>query len=140
MTKSMLALLFLYCLACTKNEVVPPAPPPLPLVPPPKRAHHELVYDEANRRIFMTTGSTPLNGGSSFAFFNDIWTYDGLQWQQSGNAGDERSGVRMAYDSKNQKIYAYGGFDGAKPLSDLRVFENGNWTTLADLPQLKAAE
>jgi hypothetical protein len=139
MMKFTVAVLFLYGLACTKNEMAPP-PTVQELVPPPHRAHHELVYDEANRRVFMTAGSTPLNGGSSYTFFNDVWTYDGQQWQQSGTAGDERSGIRMAYDSKRSRIYSYGGFDGAKPLSDLRVFENGSWTTLTDLPEMKAAE
>jgi len=137
--KSIFVLLFLYCMACSK-AIVEPTPPPVKLVPPPKRAHHELVYDEVNQRVLMTAGSTPLNGGSSYAFFNDIWTYNGQQWKQDSIAGDKRSGIRMAYDSKRHKIYSFGGFSGTSSLSDLRVFENGNWTTVTNLPQMKAAE
>ena len=79
---------------------------------PPKRAHHQLVYDEAGKTVMMTGGSTPLNGGQSFNFFNDLWTYNGKNWKQVGKAGDERSGIALAYDTKRNKIFSYGGFTG----------------------------
>jgi hypothetical protein len=107
---------------------------------PPLRAHHALVYDEANRSVFLTAGSTPLNGGQSFAIYNDCWRFNGQQWQQTGAAGDQRSGIRLAYDSKEHKIYSFGGWIDGNSLSDLRVFENGNWKTVSQLPGMKASE
>jgi len=77
---------------------------------PPKRAHHEMIYDPTNKVVMMTAGSTPLNDGNAFQFYNDIWHFDGKQWSRAGNAGDERSGIRMAYDSKRKQIFTYGGF------------------------------
>ncbi len=44
---------------------------------PEKCAHHELVYDEVNKVVLMTAGSTPLNAGQSEKFFNDLWKCDG---------------------------------------------------------------
>ncbi len=35
---------------------------------PPKRAHHELIYDEANKTILMTAGSTPVDGAILMIF------------------------------------------------------------------------
>ena len=107
---------------------------------PDKRAHHEMVYDEAGKSIVMISGSTPLNGGQSFKFFNDIWSYRNSQWSRVANSGNERSGVRMAYDSKRQKIFSYGGFNGSSSLGDLRMLEGNEWKTISDIPDMKAAE
>jgi hypothetical protein len=107
---------------------------------PPLRAHHALVYDEASKSVFLTSGSTPLNGGQSFAMYNDCWRFDGQQWKQTGEAGDQRSGNRLAYDSKEHKIYSFGGWIDGNSLSDLRVFEKGNWKTISQLPEMKASE
>src|SRR5215218_4825937 len=76
---------------------------------PPKRAHHELIYDPASKIILMTGGSTP-NSDNTGIFYNDIWSYDGRSWIFLGKEGDERSGIRLAYDSKRKKIYSFGGF------------------------------
>jgi tetratricopeptide (TPR) repeat protein len=107
---------------------------------PPKRAHHELVYDEASNRIIMTAGSTPLNGGSSFDVFNDIWNFDGKVWSLSGTAGDKRSGIKMAYDTKRNKLFSFGGWSNGNSLAELRVLENGDWKVLSNLPEMKASE
>lgn len=107
---------------------------------PPKRAHHELVYDEIGRTIVMTAGSTPLNGGSSFDFFNDVWRFDGKEWKLSGMAGDKRSGIKLACDLKNNKLYSFGGYANNSSLAELRVLENGDWKVLSDHPEMKAAE
>lgn len=107
---------------------------------PGRRAHHALVYDGHQKTIMMTTGSTPLEGGRSFQFYNDLWSFDGNKWTMVGRAGDERSGIGLAFDSKRKKIYSFGGFSGNRSLDDFRVLEAGNWKTLAHLPEMTAAE
>src|SRR6185503_19543953 len=107
---------------------------------PALRAHHELVYDEKNEVVLMTAGSTPLNGGSSFEMYNDIWIFNGSGWKQSGSAGDKRSGIRMTYDSKRGKLFSFGGWIDGNSLAELRVLENGEWKTLSNLPEMKSAE
>lgn len=106
---------------------------------PGKRAHHELVYDDDKKMIVMTAGSTPTNGGQSGKFFNDIWQYNGT-WTKGGKAGDVRSGIRLAYDTKRKKLFSYGGFGDPGPLAELRVLEGNEWKTLTDNPEMKAAE
>ena len=107
---------------------------------PPRRAHHELVYDEGSKTILMTGGSTPLNGGSSFDMFNDLWQFDGKEWKQTGSAGDKRSGMKMVYDTKRHKLYSFGGWIDGNSLAELRVLENGDWKVLTNLPEMKASE
>ncbi|MBL7744249.1 MAG: hypothetical protein JNN00_12300 [Chitinophagaceae bacterium] len=104
------------------------------------RAHHELAYDEKNEVVIMTAGSTPLNGGSSFEMYNDLWKFDGKAWKQDGTAGDKRSGIRMAYDSKRKKLFSFGGWMEGNSLPELRVMENGEWKTVSGLSGMKAAE
>lgn len=110
-----------------------------PLLPP-RRAHHALVYDELNNCVLMTAGSTPLNGGSSFNFFDDSWCFDGGSWKENAGTGERRSGIQLAFDSKRKKIYSFGGFTGDSSCSDLRVLENGKWVTISYLPGNAAAE
>jgi tetratricopeptide (TPR) repeat protein len=107
---------------------------------PPKRAHHELVYDEGNNKIILTAGSTPVDSGKSYRFFNDVWAFDGKKWKPQGTAGDERSGIKMAYDSKRHKIFSFGGYANNVSLAELRMLEKGEWKTLSSLPEMKAAE
>jgi tetratricopeptide (TPR) repeat protein len=108
---------------------------------PPVRAHHALVYDEASKSVIMTAGSTPLNGGQSYKFFNDVWKFDGTKWRLAGNAGDERSGIRLAYDSKQKKIFSYGGYlANGKSAGELRMLDGKEWKVLANLPEMIAAE
>jgi hypothetical protein len=105
------------------------------------RAHHQVFYHDGNKAIMMAGGSTPLNGGSSFRFFNDLWRYDGKTWVSSGKAGDERSGVAIAFDTKRNKLYSYGGFTGDNTShAELREFVNGQWKNLSDLPEMTATE
>jgi tetratricopeptide (TPR) repeat protein len=113
---------------------------PEPANIPHRRAHHALAYDEKNNSIVLTAGSTPLDGGQSFRFFNDIWRYENESWVKLAPAGDERSGIALAYDSKRNKLYSFGGFLGRQSSAQLRVLENGEWKVLTDRPEMKAAE
>lgn len=107
---------------------------------PPKRAHHALVYDEKQNTILMTGGSTPIDGGKSYLVFNDLWKFDGNKWVKTGNAGDERSGMGLAFDEKQKQIASFGGFANNKPLEELRLLVNNEWKTITALPEMKLTE
>ncbi len=108
---------------------------------PDKRAHHELVYDDGTGTVLMTAGSTPLNGGESFRFFNDVWRYGATGWIKSGVAGDERSGIKLVFHTRNRALYSYGGFLAGNQCSgQLRVLQDGEWKVISDLAEMKAAE
>ena len=107
---------------------------------PPLRAHHSLVYDETTKTVLLTGGSTPLNGGSSFKVYNDVWSFDGKKWTLKGTAGDERSSMALAYDTKRKTFYSFGGYTNEGSRSEFRIFENNNWKELPGIPGVIAAE
>jgi hypothetical protein len=108
---------------------------------PEKRAHHAMIYDENSATIKVTAGSSPQNGGSSFLFFDDVWSYDGTTWKKDGAVADRRSGVALAYDSKRNSIFSLGGFSNNNQcLSDLRELKDDAWTSVNSNPELTMAE
>jgi len=106
---------------------------------PPRRAHHALIYDEGRQRILMTAGSTPIDGGRSFTFFNDLWQFDGAGWTALPSSGGMMSGIALAYDAKGKRVLSFGGYNG-QSLGDLRVLEPTGWRTLGTLAAMPAAE
>jgi hypothetical protein len=108
---------------------------------PSKRAHHELIYDPVNKVVLMMNGSTPLNGGSSFQFYNDVWKYDGKAWTKIGNAGDERSGIKLAFDTKRHLLFSFGGFLSNNSCSgEMWEWFDGYWSMVTNEAGMKAAE
>src|SRR5688572_22039219 len=79
---------------------------------PPQRAHHSMTYDEATKRVVLTGGSTPRDGGSRFEFFNDLWEFDGKAWTQRPSSGEPVSGVALAYDPRRRRLLSFGGYRG----------------------------
>lgn len=114
-------------------------PAETPVTPSP-RGHHALVFDEGAGNVFLTAGSTPLEGGRSFRFFNDVWTFDGRAWKPHGEAGDRRSGNRLVFDPERREILSFGGYLDGASLGDLRAWRDGAWVTLSDSPGMIAAE
>ena len=90
---------------------------------PPRRAHHSLIYDPVLRKVLLTGGSTPINEGQAFQFFNDVWAWDGTRWSRVGASGKELSGARLAYDSRRSRVVSFGGYADGLPLGDVRVLE-----------------
>lgn len=106
---------------------------------PPRRAHHSLVYDIANRRVLLWGGSTPIDSGRSSTFFNDTWAWDGRQWTLLGENGQKFSGARLAYDTRRNRVVSFGGYN-RMPLADLRTFDGRDWLTLGQHPEIRVAE
>ena len=107
---------------------------------PPRRAHHSLVYDDAGKRVLLTGGSTPVDSGRSFVFFNDTWAFDGTRWTKLGEAGQRLSGAQLAYDTKLNRIMSFGGYADRMSLPDLRSFDGKDWLTTGQHPESRAAE
>lgn len=107
---------------------------------PPKRAHHSMIYDPASRRVLLTGGSTPINEGQSFRFFNDLWAWDGSRWQHLGESGKPLSGAGLAYDARRRRVVSFGGYAGGASLGDLRVLDGASWRDEGVHPSMLAAE
>jgi hypothetical protein len=106
---------------------------------PPRRAHHALVYDEARERVLLTGGSTPLDSGQHFQFFNDLWAFDGTSWTRLPESGQKLSGMRLAWDAPRSRVVSFGGYLG-RSFGLLRTLRDDQWVTLGDYPDLAAAE
>jgi len=106
---------------------------------PPRRAHHALVYDEARERVLLTGGSTPLDGGQRFAFFNDLWAFDGSTWTPLGESGDRMSGMRLAWDRTNRRVVSFGAYT-VRSIGLLRALVGDQWTALGENGDMPAAE
>jgi len=106
---------------------------------PPRRAHHALVYDASRQAVLLAGGSTPLDSGRSFRFFNDVWGFDGSRWSMLGESGDQMSGMRLVFDASAQRVVSFGGFrEGSMGL--LRVLDGASWRTIGDRSEAPAAE
>jgi hypothetical protein len=106
---------------------------------PPVRAHHSVFYDEVGKRILLTGGSTPLDGGQRFDMFNDLWSFDGKTWTRLPSSGAPMSGMQVAFDSKRNRLVSFGGFDGG-PRGDVRVLEHDTWKTLGVHAEMPVSE
>jgi hypothetical protein len=107
---------------------------------PHRRAHHAMVYDQANRVVLLSGGRTPLEAGRRFRFFNDVWAFDGTRWRFVDTSGAELSGFRLAFDADKNRVVSFGGFLGRAGVGDLRVLDAGRWRTLGTHPELTASE
>lgn len=109
-------------------------------VTPPKRAHHALVYDGQRQRVLLTGGNVPIDGGKANSSFNDLWAFDGMHWAALPSSGVEVWGMRLAFDSRRQRVVSFGGISNRRAISDLRLLEKDMWTTLAQHSEMPAAE
>jgi hypothetical protein len=91
---------------------------------PNPRSGHGMVYDSGQHAIMIF-------GGADYAsYFNDVWKFDlaSKQWSEVTVTATKPSGrteLDMVYDSTNNNIYMFGGFDGNNYLEDLWKFEVG---------------
>ncbi len=106
---------------------------------PPRRAHHSMAYDAARQRVILTGGSTPIDGGRNFVFFNDLWSFDGARWTKVAETGEKMSGSQLAYDTNRKRVVSFGGFAGAS-LDAVRVLVGEEWQTIGHHPAMPAAE
>ena len=106
---------------------------------PPARAHHSMVYDAAARQVLVIGGSTTADGGKTYSTFDDIWGFDGRTWRGLGSSGAERSGMAIAFDSKRERVLAFGGYcpcrtENGGRFTDLLELNNGMWRSVSSLP------
>jgi hypothetical protein len=107
---------------------------------PPKRAHHAIVYDDASGRVLVAGGSSPREGGACCDMFNDLWAYDGSRWTALGSSGAQMSGMRLAFDSRANRVVSFGGWISGRSLPDLRELRQNRWEPLARLTEMPASE
>jgi hypothetical protein len=120
-------------------------PAPLP------RTNHSAAYDPSTNRLIVYGGSESLNGqgGCPCNIYSDTWVLTNANgtgsqppvWSQLSPTGTVPTlgTAAFAYDSAQNKLIVYGGYDGAsQPRTDTWVLSNANglggtpvWTQLA---------
>lgn len=90
--------------------------------------------------VLLTAGSTPLEGGRQFQFFNDLWGLSGTGWIPLGESGDRISGIGLVWDSRQQRVVSFGGYSGSGSLADVRALIGDRWQLLGRLDEMAVAE
>jgi hypothetical protein len=102
-----------------------------PLTKPSGRVYHQMAYDSENKKIVL------FGGMYSSIYDNETWIYDLAldTWTQMNPAVKPlgREGHTMTYDSANNKIVLFGGYNGsAASLNDIWIYEVATniWTQM----------
>lgn len=106
---------------------------------PMRRGHHALVYDETRGAVLLTGGSTPLDGGQRFQFFNDLWSLGDSGWRLVGESGEQLSGMGLAWDSSKRQVISFAGYNG-RSIGDVRRLESDRWKLLGKFSEVAVAE
>ncbi|HEU4913838.1 MAG TPA: kelch repeat-containing protein [Candidatus Saccharimonadales bacterium] len=93
-------------------------------------------YDTANKRLYIHGGATN-SAGTTFTsqlFYLDLTTTNGA-WTNTGvTGGIAARGASLAYDSANQRLVCFGGYDGTAVNNTVRYTSTAaftSWTTQA---------
>jgi hypothetical protein len=70
-----------------------------------------MVYDEAHQQLVLFGGAEEDRTGTVQTPMEDLWTFDGTDWtnRTPANPPTARTGCGMAYDSKRQRVWFFGG-------------------------------
>jgi hypothetical protein len=104
-----------------------------PALLPNARCQHGLAFDEASGVAVLFGGTTP-DSGSSSAFHDDTWTWDGAGWTFAPSAARPapRAGMGLAYHAATRRIVLFGGAAGSGisgvPFGDTWTWDGTGWT------------
>jgi hypothetical protein len=91
------------------------------------------AYDSASKRLYVHGGYTGA-GYSSQLFYLDITTTNGAWTNTNVTGGTGVRGAVMGYDSTNQRLVCFGGYDGSAVNNTVRYTSTSSftsWTTQA---------
>jgi galactose oxidase-like protein len=88
-----------------------------------------MAYDSARGRVLLFGGE-----GTSGAFFNDTWEWDGESWTQVADIGPTpRTMATMACDESRGRVVLFGGYGAGRPRPrDTWEWDGEAWTQMAD--------
>jgi N-acetylneuraminic acid mutarotase len=98
---------------------------------PPGRLWHSMVFDSKSGTMLV------FGGEGENGCLDDLWVYDPAErtWIQLAVSGADpppREDTAMAYDSANNKVVVFGGYDGDDPLGDTWIYDpaSDGWTEI----------
>jgi hypothetical protein len=89
-----------------------------------------------------------LSGGRSsvtspaFAYYGDLWSWDGSEWLKVGDTEERRDAHRLVFDPANKRVLMHGGFVSDsrgiqgpyREFGDVLALEGAKWQRVADEP------
>ncbi|MCI4373624.1 MAG: PKD domain-containing protein, partial [Thermoplasmata archaeon] len=96
---------------------------------PSNRGDAGMTYDPSSSEVVLFGG---YDGDSSWAYFNDTWTFHAGNWTQVNTLAtpSARTSPAFAYDPWLGGVVLFGGEGPTEFLSDTWLFSNGSWTQL----------
>jgi hypothetical protein len=97
-----------------------------PIVRPPSRRGHALIYDAARRVTLMFGGQT------SYLDPMDLWAWDGTSWAKipSVDAPLTRVGFAATYDPGRERVVVFGGYTFNGPLNETWEWNGTRWANV----------
>jgi hypothetical protein len=99
-----------------------------PPASPSPRANASMAYDAA-RNLTVLFGGEVDTGGNSWEAMNEMWVWDGENWQQQfpESLPPARFGATMVFDRAHQSIILFGGAIGGGFREDTWLWNGINW-------------
>ncbi|MFX1533184.1 MAG: Kelch repeat-containing protein [Promethearchaeota archaeon] len=104
---------------------------------PDVRYWYATAYDQTNQKMILFGGLTYSSNGT--IIYDDSWTYDYVVNEWIQNSPVRHPSARylhsMVYDSVNEKIILFGGYNGTAPLGDTWVYDVSDniWNSMVSL-------
>jgi len=100
-----------------------------PLTSPSPRADAVMAYD-ADRNLTILFGGLADTGGKYWEPLNDMWIWDGENWEQQfpDLLPPARVGANMVYDRLRKSIVLFGGGAGGHLREDTWLWDGFSWT------------
>lgn len=94
-----------------------------PLISPPGRIQHAMVYDEARGEIIL------FGGENEHGIFHDIWAWNGENWRQLCPECNppKRSSPKLFYSPEREEVLLYGGFDEKEIFGEIWAWNGTGW-------------
>jgi len=96
---------------------------------PPARIDACMAYDP-DRNLVILFGGLGDTGGDFWEALDDMWVWDGTDWQQQfpAHLPPARFGANMAYDNARHMMLLFGGGVGGGLLDDTWIWDGIDWT------------
>ena len=112
-----------------------------PIQHPSPRTGACIAYDTDHNQIILFGGLAD-TGGRFLELLNDMWVWNGTNWQQQlpANLPTARVGANMVYDNYRHVMLLFGGGVGGGLLDDTWTWNGTNWTKQqpVHIPSLRA--
>ena len=96
---------------------------------PTARSGAVMVYHEALNKIILLGGNPVVQ--NELDYNGPMWAWDGIEWSKLNAPDSLVFNTSAAYNTDEDYILRFGGWDGKKRITDTKIFRNGLWSKLS---------